>query len=110
MAEGLLELTAASFDEKVLKSEVPVLVEFYTTRCPYCVKVVPTLEALAEDYGPKLVVGKLNAEENHEVAAKYRISGVPTMILFHGGEVADRVVGAAPKEDLKAVVDKVVKD
>ena len=110
MAEGLLELTAADFEEKVLKSEVPALVEFYTTRCPYCVKVIPALEAVAKDFGEKLVVAKLNAEDHYEIAAKYRVSGVPAMILFDGGEVADRITGAVPKEDLKAMVDKVVKD
>jgi thioredoxin len=106
MAGNVLELTNDNFEAEALKSEVPVLVDFWAEWCGPCKMVGPTVTELAGDYDGKIKVGKLNVDNAREVASKYNIRSIPTLMLFKGGEVVGTVVGAQPKDTLKAFIDK----
>ena len=95
-----LELTDANFEEQVLKSDKPVLVDFWAEWCGPCRMVGPVVEELSNDYSGKAVVGKVNVDQNPGVAAKYGIRSIPTILFFKNGEVVDKSVGAVPKAAL----------
>ena len=94
------------FQGAVLDSETPVLVDFWAEWCGPCRRLAPTVEELAGDYDGKVVVGKLNVDENPNTASKFSIRGIPTLLLFKGGQVVEQVVGLADKDSLKKVIDK----
>ena len=98
--------TDNNFDETVLKSGAPVLVDFWAEWCGPCKRLGPTIEALATEYAGKVTVGKLNVDENQNVSFKYNVKAIPTMLLFKGGQIVESVVGLTSKEDLKALFDK----
>jgi thioredoxin 1 len=104
--EHLQTFTDGNFDDTVLKSGAPVLVDFWAEWCGPCKRLTPTVEALAAEYAGKVTIGKLNVDENPNVSFKYQVRGIPTLLLFKGGQVVESVVGAAPKDDLKKVLDK----
>lgn len=95
-----LEITDANFDEVVLKSDKPVLIDFWAEWCGPCRMVGPIVEELANEYSEKAVVGKLNVDHNPQTAAKLGIRSIPTLLFFKGGEIVDRQVGAVPKDIL----------
>ena len=92
-----LEITDANFDEIVLKSDKPVLVDFWAEWCGPCRMVGPVVEELSGDYDGKAVVGKVNVDNNPEISAKYGIRNIPTVLIFKNGEIVDKQVGAAAK-------------
>src|SRR4029453_6639691 len=100
--------TDNNFETDVLKAGAPVLVDFWAEWCGPCKRLEPPVNALAVEYGGKLTVGKLNVDENPNVSFKYQVRGIPTLLLFKGGQVVESVVGLAQKEDLKKVIDKYV--
>ena len=106
MAGKVLEITDALFESEVLQSSVPVLVDFWAPWCGPCRMIAPTIEALAKDHKGKVVFGKLNTDENQEVAQAYGIMSIPTLAVFKGGKVVDGIVGAAPKQMLKELLNK----
>ena len=98
MAEIILN--SENFEQEVLKSELPVLVDFWATWCGPCRMMAPVLEELAQEYDGKLVVGKVDVDENEELAAEYGIMSIPTMLVFKNGEMTDTALGLTPKEKL----------
>jgi thioredoxin 1 len=105
-ADNVQTFTDLNFEETVIKAGVPVLVDFWAEWCGPCKRLAPTVDALATEYGAKLTVGKLNVDDNPNTAFKFQIRGIPALLLFKAGEVVESVVGLAPKEDLKKVIDK----
>ncbi len=99
-ANILLEVSDSNFEDEVIKSEMPVLVDFWAEWCAPCRMVAPVLEELAQEYAGRVKVAKLNVDANRETAARYDIMSIPTVILFKDGQVAKQVVGALPKESL----------
>jgi thioredoxin 1 len=100
-----LEITTDNFDEIVAKSDKPVLVDFWAEWCGPCRMVGPVVEELSKDYEGKAVVGKLNVDEHGEIAERFGIRNIPTLLVFKGGEVVDKQVGVAPKNVLAGKLD-----
>ena len=93
-----LEITDKNFEEKVLKSDKPVIVDFWAAWCGPCRMVGPIIDEISDDYEGKAVVGKLDVDQHQEYAAKYGVRNIPTVLLFDKGEVVGRQVGVAPKK------------
>lgn len=106
MSEDILPVTDGTFEEAVINSQLPVLVDFWAVWCGPCKMVAPILEDLAQNYGGRLKVVKLNVDENREVPAKYGIMSIPTLLLFKGGEVKETIIGALPKSQIVQTVTK----
>ena len=95
-----VEFTDANFDQEVIKSDLPVMVDCWAAWCAPCRMIAPTIEALAEQYKGKVKVGKLDVDSNMNTAMKYQIKSIPTLLFFKGGRVVNSLVGALPKETL----------
>lgn len=102
---NLLHVTDASFEAEVLKSDLPVVVDFWAEWCGPCRMIAPVLEALAQEYAGKVKIVKVNVDENSVSAATYGVRGIPTLLLFKAGNVVDTKVGALPKGQLAAFID-----
>ena len=100
------EVTDATFEQEVLKSQLPVLVDFWAPWCGPCRAIAPVVEEIASDYTGKLKVLKLNTDENPKTAQSYRISGIPSLMVFKNGQPVEQVVGAVPKVTLSNAVAK----
>jgi thioredoxin 1 len=100
----LLQLNDDNFEAEVLKAETPTLVDFWAPWCGPCRMVGPVVEELAAEYAGRIKVAKMNVDENQKTPSKYNIRGIPTLILFKGGEIAEQVVGAVPKTKLDAML------
>lgn len=101
-----LTVTTADFDEKVLKSDVPVLVDFWAEWCGPCKAIGPTIEQLATEYEGKAKVLKLNVDHDGDIAGQYNVMSIPALLVFKGGKVVDQMVGAAPKPAIAALIDR----
>ncbi len=104
--QNTLTFTDSAFENDVLKSEQPVLVDFWAEWCGPCRMMSPTIDQIADDYNGKVKVGKLNVDENNQTAARYQIRGIPALMLFKGGRVVDQRVGALGKTDLTKMLDQ----
>jgi thioredoxin 1 len=105
-SEKVLTFTDANFQHEVIESELPVLVDFWATWCAPCKAIAPLVDAVADQYIGKVKVGKVNVDENQSTPGKFGVRGIPTLILFKGGNVVDQVVGAVPKSQLEALIAK----
>ncbi len=106
MSENTVELTDSNFDQEVLQSPVPVLVDFWAAWCAPCRLIAPAVEAIAKDYAGRAKVGKVNVDENMSTSGKYNIRGIPALLVFKGGELRDQIVGASSKENIQAMLDR----
>ena len=107
MAGGnMLEFSEKNFEQEVLKSEQPVLVDFWATWCAPCRMMEPAVNAIADAYAGRAKVGKLNVDENLSLTSQYRIKGVPTLLLFKSGQIREQIAGAASKEAISKMLDK----
>ena len=104
-SENVMELTDQNFESEVLKSDKPVLVDFWAEWCQPCRMLTPTIEKLANDYKGKVKVGKVDTDANRDVSMRFGISAIPTVILFKGGQVAQKFVGLRQEKDFKEVLD-----
>lgn len=101
-------VTDDNFETDVLKSSVPVLVDFWAPWCGPCKMIAPIIEEIAGEYDGRLKVGKLNTDENQKVPAQYGIMGIPTLLIFKDGDVAGRIVGMQPKQSITGKIDAVL--
>ncbi len=101
-------LTETNFEEEVLKAELPVLVDFWAEWCGPCKMLAPTIEQLAAEFKGRAKIGKLNVDQNPSIAEKYGIRGIPTVILFHSGEIVEQAVGVQSKNNLIKMLNKKV--
>ena len=108
-SENVIEITDQNFEQEVMKSEVPVLVDFWAEWCMPCRMLAPTIEKIAKEYAGKVKVGKVDTDSNRDTALKFSISNIPTVILFKGGQAAQRFVGLRPEKDFKEALDAAAK-
>jgi len=108
MAEGILNVTTATWEQEVTKAQSLVMVDFWAVWCGPCRMIAPTVEELAKEYAGRVKVAKLNTDENPEIASQYKIMGIPTIMFFKDGQKIDQVVGAVPKPQLKAKLDSLL--
>lgn len=105
MAEGLT-VTATDFDEKVLKSNVPVLVDFWAEWCGPCRAIAPSIEEIANDYAGRAKVYKIDVDRDTELASQYGVMSIPALLVFKGGKVVDQMVGAGPKQSIVGLIER----
>lgn len=104
MAGNTLEFTDGNFSTEVLSSEVPVLVDFWAPWCGPCRMIAPTIDAIATEYAGKVKVGKVDTDQNPQIATQYQIQSIPTLLVFKGGKVVQTTMGAQPKERITAML------
>jgi thioredoxin 1 len=108
MADNIVTLTEANFSQEVLKAATPVVVDFWAEWCGPCKMIAPVLGELATEYGGKVKIGKVNIDEYQQLAVKYQINSIPTLLFFKNGEMVDQIVGMKGKPQLKASFDRVL--
>jgi thioredoxin 1 len=108
MAVGILEVNDATFDQEVLRSEQPVLVDFWAVWCGPCRAIAPMVDSVATAFTGKLKVAKMNVDENGATPSRYGIRGIPTLLFFKGGKVADQVVGYVPQNVIEEKVQRLL--
>lgn len=106
MAEHLVTLTDSNFDEEIVHSEIPALVDFWATWCGPCKMIAPTVEELASEYDGKVKVGKVDVDQNPQTASRFSIRSIPSLLIFKNGSVVEQIVGVRPKADIQKALEK----
>lgn len=107
-SENVITLTAENFDSEVLKSDIPVLVDFWAAWCGPCRMISPIIDQLADEYAGKIKVGKVNVDDEAQLAQKYGIMSIPTLYFFKNGEAVNQLVGVRPKAELEKIIQSVL--
>ena len=111
MAGGnIVTLTESNFDQEVLQSDLPVLIDFWAVWCAPCSMISPIVESMAQEYQGKLKVGKVNVDESSHLAVRYGIRAIPTLLLFKGGKVVEQVIGVQPKEAIINMINEYIQE
>jgi thioredoxin 1 len=108
MSEHIVHVTDSTFEDEVLKSEMPVLVDYWAEWCGPCRMIAPILEEIAKEYSGKLVIAKMDVDQNQLTPQKYAVRGIPTLMIFKNGDVIGTKVGAASKTQLSAFIDSTI--
>ena len=106
MSEDIIAVTDETFEQEVIKSQVPVLLDFWAVWCGPCQIIVPSLENIAQNYKGRLKVAKVNVDESPMTPSKFAVMSIPTLLLFKGGEVKETIVGALPQNKIEEAIDK----
>lgn len=107
-SENIINLSVSDFDETVINSDIPVLVDFWASWCGPCKMLLPTMDKLADEYKDKVKVCKVNVDEQGELAIRFGVMTIPTIILFKNGEIVDKVIGAYPKNHFDNMIKKTI--
>lgn len=105
-SDAILEITDANFDQMVLKSDRPVIIDFWAAWCGPCKALAPIVDEVAKQYEGKVVVGKMDVDKNTATPSRYGVRGIPTLLVFKGGQVREQIVGYVPKETIEKALDK----
>ena len=105
-SDAIMEITDANFDQSVLKSDQPVMIDFWATWCGPCRAIAPIVEELAKEYQGKVKIGKMDVDSNSATPMRYGVRGIPTLLVFKGGQVKEQIVGYVPKETIQKALDK----
>ena len=108
MSENLKNFNTDDFEAEVLKSDIPVLVDFWAEWCGPCRTIGPIVDELANDYSGKAKVGKLNVDTDNQIAAEYGVRSIPALLIFKDGAVVNQIIGAVPKEKITEILDSVI--
>ncbi len=106
MSENIIDVTDSTFEEDVLKSDIPVLLDFWAVWCGPCKIIVPSLENIAQDYKGRLKVAKMNVDESPMIPSKFSVMSIPTLLLFQGGEIKETIIGALPQKKIEETINK----
>ncbi len=109
MSESVIEVTTSTWDDEVINAKGLVMIDFWAAWCGPCRMISPTVEELAKEYSGKIKVMKLNTDENAEIATRYKIMGIPTIMFFKDGVKLEQIVGVVPKQQLKAKIESFLK-
>ena len=108
MSENVKEITSMNFNDEVLKSDIPVLVDFWAEWCGPCRAIGPVVDEIANDYNGKVSVGKLNVDNENQLAMEYGVRSIPALLIFNNGTVVNQIVGAVPKNRITDILDTVI--